>query len=346
MFVSNPNNQHVSFPESTFERATGEVCRRLEEGASDPSHQEGGVGAGAVVGGVHYHRWCADLPRLPLRVSRQLVGTSAPQVRKCSEEELHVQMMSFAQERGWPRTFEMLLMNSFSPSPRIKEEPSAVVCPVIDVIDWNTFQYLGNAGEPQIGGFDWRLVFTWHSVPEHEQKRRRSPTDVIRCVCGSYYWREEPSPILPAGTDTSRSLVCDLSSPQVSYYGRWPVCCEQEVLPLPGDIWHRDGGVGRREPGILLQGENVGVCYRRDLLTIHTLTWNLHSLRPHKTHTGLEKLGRSRFALTDSCQQQPVENKSDLLILSFLVRNLTTSCFPRTKIFLLKNKKASQAPSQ
>uniref|UniRef100_A0A8K9UMT8 Polypeptide N-acetylgalactosaminyltransferase n=1 Tax=Oncorhynchus mykiss TaxID=8022 RepID=A0A8K9UMT8_ONCMY len=63
---------------------------------------------------------------------------------------------------------------------RIKEEPSAVVCPVIDVIDWNTFQYLGNPGEPQIGGFDWRLVFTWHSVPEYEQQRRRSAIDVIR----------------------------------------------------------------------------------------------------------------------------------------------------------------------
>ncbi|XP_066530781.1 polypeptide N-acetylgalactosaminyltransferase 12 [Hoplias malabaricus] len=63
---------------------------------------------------------------------------------------------------------------------RIKEEPTAVVCPVIDVIDWNTFQYLGNSGEPQIGGFDWRLVFTWHTVPDHEQKRRHSPTDVIR----------------------------------------------------------------------------------------------------------------------------------------------------------------------
>ncbi|KAK6491323.1 polypeptide N-acetylgalactosaminyltransferase 12 [Huso huso] len=63
---------------------------------------------------------------------------------------------------------------------RIKEEETAVVCPVIDVIDWNTFQYLGNPGEPQIGGFDWRLVFTWHVVPEREQKLRRSPIDVIR----------------------------------------------------------------------------------------------------------------------------------------------------------------------
>ncbi|XP_060988681.1 polypeptide N-acetylgalactosaminyltransferase 12 isoform X2 [Dama dama] len=63
---------------------------------------------------------------------------------------------------------------------RIHEKESAVVCPVIDVIDWNTFEYLGNAGEPQIGGFDWRLVFTWHTVPEKERLRMRSPIDVIR----------------------------------------------------------------------------------------------------------------------------------------------------------------------
>lgn len=63
---------------------------------------------------------------------------------------------------------------------RIQEEESAVVCPVIDVIDWNTFEYLGNSGEPQIGGFDWRLVFTWHVVPERERMRMRSPVDVIR----------------------------------------------------------------------------------------------------------------------------------------------------------------------
>ncbi|XP_072365107.1 polypeptide N-acetylgalactosaminyltransferase 12 isoform X2 [Scyliorhinus torazame] len=63
---------------------------------------------------------------------------------------------------------------------RIQEEETAVVCPVIDVIDWNTFEFLGNPGEPQIGGFDWRLVFTWHVIPEHERKRRQSPIDVIR----------------------------------------------------------------------------------------------------------------------------------------------------------------------
>lgn len=63
---------------------------------------------------------------------------------------------------------------------RIHEKESAVVCPVIDVIDWNTFEYLGNPGEPQIGGFDWRLVFTWHVVPQRERALMRSPIDVIR----------------------------------------------------------------------------------------------------------------------------------------------------------------------
>ncbi|KAM9775954.1 polypeptide N-acetylgalactosaminyltransferase 12 isoform 2-T2 [Syngnathus typhle] len=63
---------------------------------------------------------------------------------------------------------------------RIKEEPTAVVCPVIDTIDWNTFKYLGNPGEPHIGGFNWGMVFTWHTIPDHERKRRRSPIDVIR----------------------------------------------------------------------------------------------------------------------------------------------------------------------
>lgn len=63
---------------------------------------------------------------------------------------------------------------------RIKEEPTAVVCPVIDVIHWNTFEYLGNAGEPQIGGFDWRLVFDWHIIPQREQDQRKFKTDTIR----------------------------------------------------------------------------------------------------------------------------------------------------------------------
>lgn len=42
---------------------------------------------------------------------------------------------------------------------------------------------------------------------------------------------------------------------QVSYHGRRAICCEQGLLWIPGHIWHGYGGVGRRKPGALLQGE-------------------------------------------------------------------------------------------
>ncbi|XP_041665149.1 polypeptide N-acetylgalactosaminyltransferase 4 [Cheilinus undulatus] len=63
---------------------------------------------------------------------------------------------------------------------RISENESTIVCPVIDTIDWNTFEYYMQTDEPMIGGFDWRLTFQWHSVPEVERKRRNSRIDPIR----------------------------------------------------------------------------------------------------------------------------------------------------------------------
>lgn len=63
---------------------------------------------------------------------------------------------------------------------RIGENESTIVCPVIDTIDWNTFEYYMQTDEPMIGGFDWRLTFQWHSVPEVERKRRKSRIDPIR----------------------------------------------------------------------------------------------------------------------------------------------------------------------
>ncbi|KAE8597445.1 hypothetical protein XENTR_v10016473 [Xenopus tropicalis] len=63
---------------------------------------------------------------------------------------------------------------------RIGENETAVVCPVIDTIDWNTFEFYMQTGEPMIGGFDWRLTFQWHAVPEKERQRRKSRIDPIR----------------------------------------------------------------------------------------------------------------------------------------------------------------------
>ncbi|KAK1173096.1 polypeptide N-acetylgalactosaminyltransferase 4 [Acipenser oxyrinchus oxyrinchus] len=63
---------------------------------------------------------------------------------------------------------------------RIGENKTAIVCPVIDTIDWNTFEFYMQTDEPMIGGFDWRLTFQWHSVPEQERRRRKSKIDPIR----------------------------------------------------------------------------------------------------------------------------------------------------------------------
>ncbi|XP_033761783.1 polypeptide N-acetylgalactosaminyltransferase 5-like [Pecten maximus] len=68
---------------------------------------------------------------------------------------------------------------------RIKDNPTTTVTPCIDTIDDDTFQFkYSPADATQVGGFDWSLTFTWHSIPERERERRnnkayvpvRSPT--------------------------------------------------------------------------------------------------------------------------------------------------------------------------
>ncbi|XP_043920523.1 polypeptide N-acetylgalactosaminyltransferase 4-like [Protopterus annectens] len=63
---------------------------------------------------------------------------------------------------------------------RIAENETAILCPVIDTIDWNTYEFYMQTGEPMIGGFDWRLTFQWHAVPDYERRRRKSRIDSIR----------------------------------------------------------------------------------------------------------------------------------------------------------------------
>ncbi|CAB54435.1 Polypeptide N-acetylgalactosaminyltransferase 5 [Caenorhabditis elegans] len=64
---------------------------------------------------------------------------------------------------------------------RIKRDPTTVVCPVIDVIDDNTFEYHhSKAYFTSVGGFDWGLQFNWHSIPERDRKNRTRPIDPVR----------------------------------------------------------------------------------------------------------------------------------------------------------------------
>lgn len=57
---------------------------------------------------------------------------------------------------------------------RIKKNPTNVVCPVIDVIGDDTFEYhYAKAYFTNVGGFDWSLQFNWHAIPDRDRKNRR-----------------------------------------------------------------------------------------------------------------------------------------------------------------------------
>ena len=53
----------------------------------------------------------------------------------------------------------------------IAKNRKAVVCPVIDVISDETFEYI-TASDMTWGGFNWKLNFRWYRVPQREMDRR------------------------------------------------------------------------------------------------------------------------------------------------------------------------------
>jgi len=62
---------------------------------------------------------------------------------------------------------------------RIATDNSIVICPMIDAINDKTLEFSMQGGLA-VGGFTWSLHFTWRSVPEREQKRRKSEADPAR----------------------------------------------------------------------------------------------------------------------------------------------------------------------
>lgn len=63
---------------------------------------------------------------------------------------------------------------------RVAEDRTRVVCPIIDVISMDTFNYIGASADLR-GGFDWNLVFKWeYLTSEERQTRSKDPTMPIR----------------------------------------------------------------------------------------------------------------------------------------------------------------------
>ena len=69
---------------------------------------------------------------------------------------------------------------------RIARDPTRVVCPVIDILNDDTLAYQFS-GYLAVGGFDWNLVFNWHTVPVREMKRK------------SHSWAPTHSPTMAGG---------------------------------------------------------------------------------------------------------------------------------------------------
>uniref|UniRef100_A0A8C5WCE1 Polypeptide N-acetylgalactosaminyltransferase n=1 Tax=Leptobrachium leishanense TaxID=445787 RepID=A0A8C5WCE1_9ANUR len=55
---------------------------------------------------------------------------------------------------------------------RIHEDRKTVVCPIIDVISDDTFEYMAGS-DMTYGGFNWKLNFRWYPVPQREMDRRK-----------------------------------------------------------------------------------------------------------------------------------------------------------------------------
>ncbi|MBN3306206.1 GLT14 acetylgalactosaminyltransferase, partial [Amia calva] len=62
---------------------------------------------------------------------------------------------------------------------RIKEDPTCVVSPVIDIINMDSFAYVAASSDLR-GGFDWSLHFKWEQLSSEQKARRSDPTEPIK----------------------------------------------------------------------------------------------------------------------------------------------------------------------
>lgn len=72
------------------------------------------------------------------------------------------------QGNGLPSLFDSIILSR-----------SRVVSPVLDVIDWKTFQYYPSK-DLQRGVLDWKLDFHWEPLSDSERKALLSPISPIR----------------------------------------------------------------------------------------------------------------------------------------------------------------------
>ncbi|KAI1293869.1 Polypeptide N-acetylgalactosaminyltransferase 5 [Halotydeus destructor] len=116
--------------------------------------------------GKELEDYVATLP-VPTKVMRTGVRSGLIRARLIGAEVVKGQVITFLDAhcectKGW---LEPLLS-------RIAEDRTRVVCPIIDVISDENFEYIP-ASDMTWGGFNWKLNFRWYRVPQREVDRRK-----------------------------------------------------------------------------------------------------------------------------------------------------------------------------
>ena len=62
----------------------------------------------------------------------------------------------------------------------VAKDRRTVVCPIIDVISDDTFEYVA-ASDLTWGGFNWKLNFRWYNVPQRETDRSAALHISVSC---------------------------------------------------------------------------------------------------------------------------------------------------------------------
>uniref|UniRef100_A0A673LPU0 polypeptide N-acetylgalactosaminyltransferase n=1 Tax=Sinocyclocheilus rhinocerous TaxID=307959 RepID=A0A673LPU0_9TELE len=62
---------------------------------------------------------------------------------------------------------------------RVKEDPTCVTSPVIDIINMDTFAYVAASSDLR-GGFDWSLHFKWEQLSAEKRAKRADPAEPIK----------------------------------------------------------------------------------------------------------------------------------------------------------------------
>lgn len=199
----------------------------------------------------------------------------------------------------------------------IADDRSRVVSPVIDVIDWKTFQYSA-VKQLQRGVLDWQLDFQWEPLGEQEQKALPSPISPIR------------SPVV------SREVVAvdkhyfqnsgaydPLMSPQGGEnlemsFKAWLCGGSVEILPCSrvGHIYQSKDDSSRTDPEVILRNK-VRIAE----------TWLGSFKETFYRHTP-EALSLSKVAKPDSTERRKLQRRLGCRTFHWFLANVYPELYP------------------